>query len=355
MRKADVIIAGVAILLLALLTALRNGAHAPPSQPSTFDTGANGYAALYDLLRVERLNAGRFEDPIGTLPPNSATLVLARSGAFAAAVHNEQGERALDSWVRRGGTLVIADPYAMSRALGLRPARIRRESDAILAGGCGYHAAAAMQVGARLAATYAASCTPQRKTLLQAGGRAAAIAYRRGKGTVVAIAAPSIFDNTHLALRDNAAFAYGLFAESRNVLFDERIYGYAAGRSFGEVIGWPVRTAIAISIAALLLALVGSNVPFAPPLEAAPPDERDTSAYIASLARMLERGGASDAVIKRLADSANTILRSRGARDAEAAQIATELVQLQISSGPRAAARLLRAGRLYARVRKDYA
>lgn len=355
MRKADLLIAGIAIVLLAVLTMLRNGAQAPPSQPSTFDTGANGYAALYDLLVNERVPAGRFEDPIGTLPPRTATLVLAGSAAFAAAVHGEPAERALDTWVRSGGTLVIVDPYAASRALGLRPVSLPRESDAIVTTACGYRAVPALSVEAKIAATYAASCALQRKTLLQAGGRAAAIAYRRGKGTVIAISAPSIFDNTHLAQRDNAAFAYGVFAASQKVLFDERIYGYAAGRSFGEVIGWPVRTAIGIAIVVLLLALVGSNVRFAPPVDAEPPDERDTAAYIASLARMLERGGACDAIIKRLASSANAILRSRGGGDPEAAQLATELVQLQISSGPRAATRLLRAGRLYARVRKDYA
>ena len=354
MRKADLIIAVIAIALLVVLTMLRNGAQAPVSRPSTFDTGANGYAALYDLLKAEGVSAGRFENAIGNLPAAHATLVLAGSGAYANATQGAAGDRALDAWVRRGGTLVVLDPFAGSRALGLRPRMTGAATDVTLATGCGYAAARRIRVAARVSVAYPASCTAQRKTLLESGTRAAAIAYRHGKGTILALGDASLFDNTHLAMQSNAAFAYGIFATSRSVLFDERIYGYAAGRSFSQVIGWPVRTAIAICIAALLLALAGSNVRFAPPIDAQPPDERDTSAYIASLARMLERGGASDAVIKRLAGSANALLRSHAVADAEARELATELVQLQISSGP-AARRLLRAGRIYARVRKDYA
>jgi hypothetical protein len=354
MRKADIAIAAAAIVALIVLTLLRNAAQAPKSEPSTFDTGASGYAALYDLLKNERIAVGRFEDPLSAMPPHNATLVLAGDGALNSAAAGRDGTRAIDAWVRAGGTLVLADPAASSQILGIPKSKAAEPAHAVVAvTGCAYAGARALYVQITPRATFEASCTAGHKTLLFSGKRAAATVYRHGKGIVAVIAGPDVFDNTHLTQRQNAAFAFALFAPSRSVLFDERIYGYAAGHSFGDVLAWPVRAAIAVSILALLLAAVGANLPFAPPIPADPPDERDTSAYIASLARMLERGGAGEDVIKRLAQNGEAVLRTRAAADPQAAEMSNELVQLQISSAPRAA-RLLRTGRIFARVRKDY-
>src|SRR5581483_3544533 len=102
-------------------------------------------------------------------------------------------------------------------------------------------------------------CTPRRAALLRTRTFAPAVAIRRGRGTLVVIATPTVFDNWDLPRHDNARFAFALFAGAGAVAFDERPYGYAAGRTFWQVLAWPVRLAIGIAALALVLALVGAN------------------------------------------------------------------------------------------------
>lgn len=354
MRRIDAVLGIAALALIVALSVLRASSQTPPSYPSTRDTGMQGYAALYDVLSRERVAVGRYEDPLGTLPARDSTLVLAGDGALATATASRDGMRVLDRWVRSGGVLVVADASAVSKELALPAARtLRSKSPAVAVTGCGYRGARALRVAGSFDRLFARTCSATRKSLLLAADGAPAVAYRRGRGTVVAIAGSGIFDNAHLAQRDNAAFAYAVFASGRPVLFDERIHGYAAGRTFSQVLRAPVRIAIGIAILSLLLAIAGANIPFAPPVEASPPDERDTSAYITSLARMLERGGAAQDTIERLARYSEAVIGANASGDAHARELSMELAQVQIASAP-STGRLLRAGRIFARVRKDY-
>jgi hypothetical protein len=219
--------------------------------------------------------------------------------------------------------------------------------------GCGFAPGArGAQVSGAFAAGYARSCSADRATLLAAGSRAAGVLYRRGRGLIALFSTASPFDNLHLAQRANARVAYALFAGAP-VLFDERVHGYAAGRSFWDVLPQPMRLAIALAIVAVLLAIAGANLPFAPPMEASAPDERDSSAYIASIARMLERGGASREAIGRIAARCELVLGTRAAGDERARMLLRELRTLDATPRP-GPHEVLQAGRIFARVRKDY-
>lgn len=355
-RVLDIVILAISIVLIAVLSSLRAAHNAAQySEPSTSDTGGNGFAALYDLLAHENVKVDRFELPIGELPRARATLVLAGDGALDAATSSADSVTFLDRWVRGGGRLVVLDgriSRGARRALGVALAQGFASKTTGMAG-CAFPAGIrGALVSGSFDAGFAQACAANRATLLAAGSHAAGILYRRGRGTIALFATASPFDNLHLAQRGNARVAYALFAGAP-VLFDERVHGYAAGRSFWEVLPQPMRIAVILAISALLLAIAGANLPFAPPLLAQLPDERDSGAYIASIARMLERGGASREAIARISARCQQVLSPRAAADERARMLLRELRTVDATPRP-GPHEVLQAGRIFARVRKDY-
>lgn len=355
-RLGDLAIVIVALALVIVLAALRESRQtAQQSEPSTYDTGANGYAALYDLLSREGGRVARFELPIGEISNAHATLVLAGERALAAVAPSASTLAFLDRWIRGGGKLVILDG-APSRAAAhaLRLPEVRRFGvQTRAAAGCAFsRALRGAAVAGKFTAGYAPACRSNRATVFAVKSLAAGIAYSRGRGSIVLVSTPSVFDNLHLAQHQNARVAYALLGGAGTVLFDERVHGYAAGRTFWEVLPQPMRVAMLLALAAALLAIIGANLPFAPPYEAQAPEERDSAAYIASVARMLQRGGAAREAIARIGERCAQVL-SAWPGDERARMLLRELHALE--STPRPGAQdVLHAGRIFARVRKEY-
>jgi hypothetical protein len=355
-RIRDLIIVIAALLLLVALSQLRASQNAgAASVPSTYDTGTSGYAALYDLLAREGMRVERFELPLGELTHNRSTLVIAGDGALSQAAPSRSALRALDGWVRGGGHLVLLDaaPPTVARDQLQLPAGRTIAARRGAVSGCAF---APELRGAAVAGTfttvYSRECTPRRATVLHTGDAAAGMTYRHGSGRITIISTAGIFDNMHIAQKANARVAYGLFGPG-TVLFDERVHGYAAGRSFWQVLPLPVRVALGIALAATLLAIAGANLPFAPPYEIHAAQERDSGAYIDSLARMLERGGAAHEALARIAARCEPVLGPRAAGDERARMLLRELRTLQ--STPRPTPHdVLQAGRIFNRVQKDY-
>jgi hypothetical protein len=80
-----------------------------------------------------------------------------------------------------------------------------------------------------------------------------------------------------------------------------------------SVLPAPVHAAVWIVCALVLIALIGANVPFAPPIPVRPPDERDSSAYLDAMAALMRRARASRAAVATFANDARrrTLRRSR--------------------------------------------
>ena len=350
-RRSDLILLGVALALLVAVSLLRAAApRAHPSFPSTYDSGANGYAALYEFLQREGIDASRYELPLADLP-NRASLVVAGDYVLDPSLLSTKRSSALEAWVRHGGKLIVLGsvfPTARN-VLGLPTARTVAGKDAWTS--CGYRGPR-LHVGGEFAAVLRVRCGAGRAVLLASRGGAVAVAFKRGRGEIVEIVTPTVFDNLRLAERDNAAFAYDLFSAGAPPLFDERVYGYAAGKTFWQVLPWPVRAAVLIACLALALAIVGANLRVAPARQLESEDERDSSAYIASLAGMLQRGGVARDIIARIAKAASG-LRSPAANDELGRKALAELNGLRerYDAGPR---EVLRAGTIFAQLRKDY-
>lgn len=317
-RTFDLVLAIGGVLIVAVLAVLRaSQQQAQTSVPSTYDTGASGLAALYEFLQREHVPAGRFES--AQLPQGGTVAVAGDPALFRLAVDIEQ-RNSLRSWVRDGGTLVL---------LGSLPPSMLD----LLAG------------KNELAAAQHLSPPP-------ASPRAAAVAFKRGKGRVVYVSSVLPFDNLHLARGANARFAYALFASVGPVAFDERIYGYSDDRSAWSVLPQPVRIAVIIAGVALLLALGGANLPFAPPLDLEEKSVRDSSEYLTSLALMLRRAGARRDTVERFRRAVERSLAPHAA-DPHARSLLEEArhIALQQALSDRD---LVHAAHLLTRVRKDY-
>lgn len=228
----------LALALAAIVLIGWSGRTVPPSTHSTFDTGPNGYEALYNVLESEGVPVSRWTQPLGLLPSNVRAIAVTAVPAEEGFAYSARDAERLNAFVKNGGTIVA----------------FTEKGDVLNA------------------------VLPPRAVRLDAGS----------------------FTNRALE-RDPAAAlrAYAALAGRGPVVFDERVHGYDVERSMWSVFPTPVRVACAIAVAALLLALVGTNVRFAPAVPVEPPGDRDSSDYIASMAQLLRRARAPHVAYER--------------------------------------------------------
>jgi Domain of unknown function (DUF4350) len=261
------------VVLLALLGVLlllgASSLGSAPSNHSSYDTGRNGYRALFDVLAREAIPVTRLEAPLGQLDPRVRVLALTAPGYDSSDVHR------LQLFLRNGGTVL-----AFVKVPGL-------------------------------------SASPRLRTFKSEN-----------------------FSN--LALRNNpkrVLAVYDAVAGKGLVAFDERPYGYDRTQSLWSVLPPPVHVAFFLSILAVVLALVDANVRFAPAIPRDPPSDRDSSAYLRSMASLLRRASAGRSAIERFA---------------RAYPKSADLAQLAALPRP-SDALVLRAATIYAALRKEHA
>jgi len=318
---------------------------------STNDTGPNGYQALYNVLRSAGVDASRFSRVLGVLDPHVGTLVISTY-----AIDPEQSQKPMDlhdkadlrQFVERGGRLVVLDDEFAGAADVVPgvPAVVAVKGNAAFPVARDRYTQGVREVSVPIVAAFPFA-TRTGVPLLANDGGIVALAYPLGKGTVVAITAPTLFSNAHLSAGDNARFAYNVIAGHGPVAFDEYVHGYDDDLSFWAALPAPVRAAVWIVGAIVLLGLIGANVPFAPAIPLEPPDERDSSAYIDAMAALMRRARAARASIEAFADDG---ARRRGGEAAVAAQ--QRLARLRELPHPSDAA-LVEAAVLDYRLRKE--
>jgi len=352
----DAIALAVGLALLAIFTLLRASIQeAPASVPSTYDTGRAGYAALYELLANEGVRVSRFELPVGELPERGTALAVAGQDGLGDLAASSKGLQALDAWVRGGNRLYVlgAIDSNAARSLGVPPVRTLAKAAHAAATACGFaRALRGLRVEGEFSQGMRAECRGNRLAVLRVTDAATAVAYARGRGQVVVVTSSTPFDNWHLVRAANARAAYALFAPAKVLAFDERIYGYAAGRTFWQVLPVPVHAAIWVAIAALLLALAGANIPFAPPFTSPYAGERDSRSYIDSLAGLLRRARAHRDAIARLSAAGEVLLRRAPNDDASRALLQRGRALAALTDPT--PADVLAAGQWYAAVRKEF-
>ena len=91
----------ILIALLGLLVLVATGSLSEaPSTHSSYDTGPNGYRALYDVLQRESIPVTRLEEPLGLMDRNVRVLVLTSPYV------DPSDQRRLQIFLRGGGTVL---------------------------------------------------------------------------------------------------------------------------------------------------------------------------------------------------------------------------------------------------------
>jgi Domain of unknown function (DUF4350) len=293
-RRVEIVILAICACAIVLLAyergAIRRGE--PVSVFSTYDTGRNGYRALYEVMRGAGLPVRRFEQSIADIEPSIATLVVTGyENDPNARGFNEYGTKLLRRFVERGGRLVMIDeqfagPRDITPGVGMSFAA-PESSEAIPLTRNAFTEEVA-RVRGPIEMLFAFK-EPHGIPLLANGQGIVAVWYRLGRGEVIAITAPALFGNAQLRNADNLRFAYNILAGHGAIAFDEYVHGYAENPTMWGALPEPVRAAVWIVAALVLIALIGANVPFAPPYLPDPPDERDSSHYIAAVAELMRR------------------------------------------------------------------
>lgn len=298
------IVAGAALVLVLLAY---GSATTPPrhvSVLSTYDTGPNGYRALYEVLRHAGAPVRRFERVMGVLDPSVKTLIVTGYEADPSLKPLDQHDAsAIRRFVEGGGHFVAIDSDFAGRndiTPGIGTTQPATASEAIALARNAYTG------GVERVRGPVESVFPFNEMhgvpLLANERGLVAISYRLGRGEIVAITAPALFANRHLRDADNLRFAYNAIANHGTAVFDEYVHGYDDRVTLWAALPQPVRAAVWIVVAIVILALVGANVRAAPAKLVAEPDERDSSAYITSLAELMRRSRRRDpdaAVLRR--------------------------------------------------------
>jgi hypothetical protein len=290
-RLEVAIVAIGAAALIWIGFASRPGAPRNVSVYSTYDSGPNGYRALYEVLRQAGVKVTRFERVPATLDRSISTLVVTGyENDPSRKPLDSKDAAALSSFVRNGGRLVAIDndfagPADVTPGAGFT---LPAHGNGAIALARSAFTRSVTSVNGPVASAFPFSL--RRGVPLLANQRGmVAIWYRFGRGEVIAITAPALFSNRRLRDAGNARFAYNVMAGHGDVAFDEYVHGYDQSLTLWGALPAPVHAAVWVVLSIALLALIGANVRFAPPRTVREPDERDSAGYIASLAELMRR------------------------------------------------------------------
>jgi Domain of unknown function (DUF4350) len=309
--RDTVALAVVGIVLVALALGGHTKDAQTESRSSTYDDGPNGYRALYRVLETAHVPVRRLRRSLTTMTPGG-TLVLSDDSGDPARIPLDRSDRAaLSRFVAGGGRLVVlSDDFDGMRDIVPHVPQISAaDVDIATASDALQNAAGVGTVDAPAESAFVRSggATP---LLVSSGGDRVAIAYRVGKGSVIAVTSPDAFGNERLAKRDNVRFAYAVLAGHQPVVFDEYAHGYNDDATFWQAIPIEIRWALGATIVIVLVGLIGANVPFAPPVPLDAPDERTSAAYVDAMASLLRRARARADALSSLARNVRRASRS---------------------------------------------
>jgi len=347
---------------------------------STYDARPGGYRAVYEVLAREGVRVQQFERHAAYLDGSIDVFVVSDRGmAPSPTLPLPQADiDAIGTWVKAGGNLlVIGGQLRGDPALKMAP--IDRSGDS--------HDRArpviptALTEGVRSVDGTSTNRIPfagaQRQTPAVADAAGAVVAtYKLGKGSVIAVSDPTLFQNRNLAHADNARLAYDLVTANAGphgiVAFEEFSHGHQVDETLWSVLPAPARVGLVFVGLAVFALLVATFFRFGPVVPQSDDSERTSAEYLSSMAALLARGGATrkalrdvaNAAIHGLAESLGLHdgapiallagrLRGRSGGDA-AADSLLELNRLRSYEYPKDAD-LLTAARIAAVLRKEYA
>lgn len=279
----------LAVLVGTYLSAARR-TEGPPLDPDS--TATDGARALVELI-------GRYGqvDVLDAVPTGEhATAVVLRDR------FDREAESRLRSWVRSGGTLVVADRGSTLLPPVLGDFGGQAEVSCAVPGATGVRSLD-LGDGAVLDARGGRACT-------SADGSPLVVEERLGDGRIVAIGGAGPFTNELLDEQDNAVLAVGLLAPepgTRAAFLRPDLAVGTGDRGLVDLVGTPVRAALAQLVVAFAVVVLWRGRRLGRPV-AEPQQVRIESAELtAAVGRLLARS--------RHPGRAAAVLRDRARRD----------------------------------------
>ncbi len=272
-------------------------------------------------LGASRQNPGAPLDPTST-SPDGAKAVVELVGRLGGEIHVVEGvptadvdvalvledrfgrEQAddLEGWVRRGGTLVVADPTSL-----LTPRVGAGVTDVVTArcGVVGLEDVREIDVGVSrryVVPDGTATC------FASTSGEAYLVVEDRGEGQIVSLGGPSVFTNALLDEVDNAVLAGALLSgEGRRAAFVRPVLAGSGDRGLVDLIETPVRAALAQLLVVFALVVLWRGRRLGRPVTEPQPVQIQGAELTNAVGRLLQNN--------RRPDRAAAILRDHARRD----------------------------------------
>ncbi|MDE0802924.1 MAG: DUF4350 domain-containing protein [Acidimicrobiales bacterium] len=263
----------------------------PPLDPES--TSPDGAKALVEL--VGRL--GGDIDVVDGAPPADADVVLLLEDRLP----NEQADE-VEAWVRRGGTLVVADPTSLFTP------RVGGGAAGVLDGGCDEPVLPDVEridVGDALgyrAPADADTC------FLTGIGEAFVTFQHTGDGTIVSLGGPDVFTNDLLDEVDNAVLAGHLLAgEGRRTVFLRPTLAGGGDDGLVDLVETPAHAALLQVLVVFLVVVAWRARRLGDPVAEPQPVQIQGSELTNAVGRLLQNN--------RRPDRAAAILRDHARRD----------------------------------------
>ena len=294
----------VGALVLAALVAVSLLGHQPEGPKAATrasdDYSFGGYRAWYELLGREGIRVARFRRHHDALRETRIdTLIVAFPDAPVPSSWDAAEHVALRAWVRRGGRLVDI-------GLWPRSGSDDRKGDLVFLDDP--HVGGALGALRGPWATLVSSVDDRGKwrlfpvknarveTLLADRRGALVVRYRYGRGEVIGISTPALFENRALGRDDDARLAY-LAARPRHggvVAFDEAVRGDIVEKPWYRALDAPELVALAVAALAGLLWLLYGIIPLGPAVRLRAAREPTSEEFLDAVAALYERARARD-------------------------------------------------------------
>ncbi len=203
-----------------------------PGPPTSFSNGTAGYKILYLWLQDLGVPVTRWERNLKALPDEAAVLAV-----LEPELGPEPGElKALEGWVRRGGTLFLAsrsrDPFTQHFHVDLEYREPGGGGDGLAVQPGPY----ARDKAAIRSERHPAISSRQPDMVVHAGDKWGGLigVVEKGRGRVIVLSDPSLLSNLKLREADHARLALDLLLshlEKGRFLVDEYHHGYGRATS----------------------------------------------------------------------------------------------------------------------------
>lgn len=212
----------------------------------------------------------------------------------------------LEGWIRRGGTLVVADPSSLlTPRVGGGVVDVQRGVCDV--DGLGDVRELDLGVSRRyLVPDRAETC------FRSSNGEAFLVVETRGEGRVVSLGGPNVFTNALLDEGDNAVLAGALLSgEGRRAVFVRPTLAGGGDRGLVDLIGTPVRAALAQLIVVFLVVVAWRARRLGGPVTEPQPVQIQGSELTNAVGRLLRNNRRPDRAAAILRDHARRDLSSR--------------------------------------------